>query len=55
MTEEPGRLQSMGLQRVGLDRATNTFFSFLILFFCLEGKIQTGTKKGNPRRAQESH
>ena len=23
-TEEPGRLQSMGLQRVGQDRATNT-------------------------------
>ena len=23
-TEEPGRLQSMGLQRVGHDRATNT-------------------------------
>ena len=55
MTEEPGRLQSMGLQRVRLDRATNTFFSFLILFLCLEGKIQTGTKKGNPHRAQESH
>ena len=55
MTEEPGRLQSMGLQRVRLDRATNTFFSFLILFLCLEGKIQTGIKKGNPHRAQESH
>ena len=24
-TEEPGRLQSMGLQRVGPDRVTNTF------------------------------
>ena len=24
-TEEPGRLQSMGLQRVGHDRATDTF------------------------------
>ena len=24
--EEPGRLQSMGLQRVGYDRATITFF-----------------------------
>ena len=24
-TEEPGRLQSMGLQRVGHDSATNTF------------------------------
>ena len=26
-TEEPGRLQSMGLQRVGQDRATNTLLS----------------------------
>ena len=26
-TEEPGRLQSMGWQRVGHDRATNTFTS----------------------------
>ena len=26
-TEEPGRVQSMGLQRVGHDRATNTFTS----------------------------
>ena len=25
-TEEPGRLQSMGSQRVGHDRVTNTFF-----------------------------
>ena len=25
-TEEPGRLQSVGLQRVGHDRVTNTFF-----------------------------
>ena len=24
-TEEPGRLQSIGLQRVGHDRVTNTF------------------------------
>ena len=55
MTEEPGRLQSMGLQRVGHDQATNTFFSLLILFFCLEGKIQTGTKKRKPSRAQQSH
>ena len=27
-TEEPGRLQSMGLQRVGHDRATNTLMHF---------------------------
>ena len=32
-TEEPGGLQSMGLQRVGDDRATNT--SLLHLTFCL--------------------
>ena len=32
-TEEPGGLQSMGLQRVGDDRATNTFtFTLNILF-----------------------
>ena len=27
-TEEPGGLQPMGLQTVGLDRAINTFFLF---------------------------
>ena len=26
-TEEPGRLQSMGLQKVGHDRETNTYLS----------------------------
>ena len=35
-TEEPGRLQSMGLQRVGRDWATNTFF-FLLYFPSLCG------------------
>ena len=30
-TEEPGGLQSMGLQRVGHDRVTNTF-SFTLVF-----------------------
>ena len=32
-TEEPGRLQSMGLQRVRHDYATNFHFTFM----CLEG------------------
>ena len=31
-TEEPGRLQSMGLQRVGRDWATNTLTFFFIRF-----------------------
>ena len=30
-TEEPGGLQSMGSERVGHDRATNTFFLFFFL------------------------
>ena len=28
-TEEPGGLQSMGLQRVGHDRATNTYLQYI--------------------------
>ena len=36
-TEEPGELQSMGLQRVGHDRATNTFkYAYL-----MPGALQT--------------
>ena len=37
-TEEPGGLQSMGLQRVGSDGATNTFtfIDFGKLYFCLK-------------------
>ena len=31
-TEEPGRLQSMGVQRVGHNRAANTFIFFVALF-----------------------
>ena len=34
-TEEPSRLQSMGLQRVGQDRATNTFTFSLYVFFLI--------------------
>ena len=30
-TEEPGRLQSMGLQRVGHDSATNTFNNIFVI------------------------
>ena len=30
-TEEPGRLQPMGSQRVGRDRETNTFICILLL------------------------
>ena len=30
-TEEPGGLQSMGSERIGHDRATNTFFLFFFL------------------------
>ena len=31
-TEEPGGLQSMGSERVGHDRATNTFFLFFFSY-----------------------
>ena len=41
-TEEPGGLQSMGLQRVGHDWTTNTFFSF-VLFLC-------AVTSNNPRK-----
>ena len=34
-TEEPGRLQSMGLQRVGLEWATKLILTFLIWSFSL--------------------
>ena len=37
MIEEPGRLQSMGPQRVGHDRATSLSFTF---FFCYAGTYQ---------------
>ena len=30
-TEEPGRLQSMGSQRVGHDQATNTSLTFIVI------------------------
>ena len=35
-TEEPSRLQSMALQRVGQDQATNTFTFSLYVFFGLD-------------------
>ena len=36
-TEEPGRLQSMGLQRVGHDWATSLLFKMIGEFFCRVG------------------
>ena len=33
-TEEPGGLQSMGLQRVGHNRVTNTIFLFCVSLRC---------------------
>ena len=35
-TEEPGGLQSMGSQRIGHDRATNTYLHFLT-YICVWG------------------
>ena len=37
-TEEPGRLQSMGLQRVGHDWATSLSLSFILDFFLIGRK-----------------
>ena len=33
-TEQPGGLQSTGSERVGHDRATNTFFLFFFFIMC---------------------
>ena len=41
-TEEPGRLQSMGLQRVGHNRATS-----LTLTYTLRGKVIYGLTSAN--------
>ena len=38
-TEEPDRLQSMGLQRVGQDKATNTHTNILLLIFAALIKV----------------
>ena len=39
-TEEPGRLQSTGSQRVGHDRVNNTFFHFISTSQCLDIKVK---------------
>ena len=38
-TEEPDRLQSMGLQRVGQDKATNAHTNILLLIFAALIKV----------------
>ena len=53
-TEEPDRLQSMGLQRVGHDRANNTFtFHFLLILTCKWGwRTYQGLSERNPTSYQ---